>query len=505
MKKLKPMLNLLIVFFISTALSEMGVAQIPDSSTYWPTYGWHKSTPEQQGMDSETLSQAFDLIKEHNINIHSLQIIRNGYLVLNAYFYPFPKSSVHDLASVTKSITSILIGIAIDKGFISSVDIPVIELFPDYKISNIDTNIRKLTIKSLLTMTSGYNCSYEDGEKQLFDMRKSSDWVQYMLDMPIINEPGTHFSYCSGNFHLLAGIILKTTGLSPKEFAQKYLFTPLGINQVIWPSDPNGINFGWGDLHLYPIDMAKIGYLFLNNGKWEDKQIVSPLWINQSTQKSVRLSDSDYYGYGWWIRTSPEPGIYEALGRDGQRIVVWPDNNIVVVFSGGGFEPAEVGEYIVKAVKSDKSLPENEQAYKLLQEKLKNAAAPPSPNPLKKLPEITRGINGKEYICEDNTIDLKRISLFFPNEKEGLIKIIRENSTLDIPFGLDDIYRISPTGDLGLPRVSKGVWETENKLLLDLYQVSRMDLDEMILTFESDKVVIEIDGITVKGEYKKTR
>ena len=503
MKKLKPLLNLLIVFFIATVPSEKGIAQIPDSSKYWPTYGWHKSTPEQQGMDSETLSQAFDLIKEQNINIHSLQIMRNGYLVLNAYFYPFPESSVHDLASVTKSITSILIGIAIDKGFISSVDIPVIELFPDYKISNIDTKKRRLTIKSLITMTSGYNCSYEYEEKQLFDMRKSNDWVQYMLDMPVINEPGTHFSYCSGNFHLLAGIILKTTGLSPKEFAQKYLFTPLGIREVIWPSDPNGINFGWGDLHLYPIDMAKIGYLFLNNGKWENKQIVSPRWINQSTQKSVRLSDNDYYGYGWWIRTSPDPGIYEALGRDGQRIVVWPDKNIVVVFSGGGFEPAEIGEYIVKAVKSDKSLPENEQAYKLLQEKLKNASASPSPKPLKKLPEITRSINGKEYICDDNTMDFKRISLFFPNEKEGLIKIIKENLTVEIPFGLDDVYRISPTGDLGLLRASKGVWETENKLLLDLYQVSRMDPDDIILTFESDKVVIDFDGVRIKGKYKK--
>lgn len=301
----------------------MGIAQSPDSINYWPIYGWHNSTPEQQGMDSETLAQAFDLIKVLNINIHSIQIIRNGNMVLNAYFYPYQEGNVHDLASVTKSITSILIGIAIDKGFISSVDIPVIELFAEHKISNIEKNKMKLTLNGLLTMTSGYDCSYQGSETQLFEMRKSNDWIQYMLDMPVKYEPRTQFSYCSGNFHLLAGIILKTTGLSPKEFAQKYLFTPLGIKEVIWPADPNGINFGWGDLHIHPTDMAKIGYLFLNNGKWENKQIVSSHWVEQSTKRSVRLSDNEYYGYGWWIR--PTLGLYEAVGRGGQRIAVWPE------------------------------------------------------------------------------------------------------------------------------------------------------------------------------------
>jgi len=422
-------------------------------------------------------------------------------MVLNAYFYPYQEGSVHDLASVTKSITSILIGIAIDKGFISSADVPVIELFPENKISNLDKNKRKLTIKRLLTMTSGYDCSFEGGEPQLFDMRKSNDWIQYMLDMPVIHEPGAHFSYCSGNFHLLAGIILKTTGMSPKEFAQKYLFAPLGIEEVIWPTDPYGINFGWGDLHLHPTDMAKIGFLLLNNGKWEDKQIVSSRWVNRSIQKSVRLSDDEYYGYGWWIRPVPEPGIYEALGRDGQRIIVWPAKNIVVVFTGGGFDPGEIGEFIVNAVRSDKSLNKNDRAYVILRKKVKDAVAAPSPKPSTELPKITKSISGKEYICDINTLDFKRISLFFPNENEGLIKIALKDSTLEIPFGLDDIYRISPTGDFGLPRASKGFWQTENKLVLYLYQVSRMDLDEILLTFEGNRLDLEIDGTTVRGEY----
>jgi hypothetical protein len=333
-------------------------------------------------------------------------------------------------------------------------------------------------------------------------MRKSNDWVQYMLDVPIILEPGTQFSYCSGNFHLLAGIISKTTNLSPKDFAQKYLFTPLGINETIWPTDPNGINFGWGDLHLHPKDMAKIGYLFLQNGKWENEQIVSSYWIHQSLQKSAKLSDVEYYGYGWWIRPVPDPGIYEALGRDGQRIIVWPARNMVVIFTGGGFEPMDIGGFIVNAVRSDNPLPENKRAHTSLLKKVKNAASPPEPKPLNKLPEIIAEIDGKEYLLDSNTFGFHKISLFFPNQKKGILKVYKEDSVLEIPFGLDDIYRISPTGEFGLPRASKGVWQNENTLVLHLYQVSRMDLDELKLAFQSNRLALEIDGTTVRGEYK---
>lgn len=185
--------------------------------------------------------------------------------------------------------------------------------------------------------------------------------------------------------------------------------------------------------------------------------------------------------------------------------------NIVIVFTGGGFEPGDIGGFIVNAIKSDKSLTKNDHAYELLLKKVKDAATPPSPKPLNELPKTAKGINGMEYILGDNTInvlddnstDFKRISLFFPNKKEGLLRVVGKNSTLEIPFGLDGIYRISPTGYLGLPRASKGVWQTENKFVLYSYQVSRMDLDEIILTFESNRVVIENDETTVKGEYEK--
>jgi hypothetical protein len=201
-------------------------------------------------------------------------------------------------------------------------------------------------------------------------------------------------------------------------------------------------------------------------------------------------------------KSQPSPGIYEALGRDGQRIIVWPSKNIVVVFTGGGFEPGDIGEFIVEAVRSDQAITENNRGLEALLKRVKDAASPPSPRPLNELPGIVQQVNDKEYICDDNAIGFKRISLSFRNKEEGLIRIIRDKSTLEIPFGLDDVYRISPTGDFGLPRASKGVWRAGNELVLYLYQTSRMDLDEMTLTFENDSVIIEIDGTAIKGRHE---
>lgn len=493
---------LILFCFVSALISNIGTSQTPDSTSCWPTNGWNHSTPEEQGMDSEILARAFDFIRMQNINIHSLHIVRNGYAVLDSYFYPYPESSVHDSASVTKSIVSVLVGIAIDKGFLSSVDVPLTRLFPEHEFMSLDANKKKLTIKNLLTMTSGYDCRYQGGERQLMDMRKSNDWVRYMLDMPVIHEPGTRFSYCSGNFHLLAGIISKTTRLCPKEFAQKHLFTPLGIKESIWPTDPKGINFGWGDLHLHPKDMAKIGYLFLKKGRWKNIQIVSSRWVRQSTQIHTRSSDNEYYGLSWWIRPTPEPGIYEALGRGGQRIIVWPAKNIVVVFTGGGFEPGDIGGFIVDSVRSDKPLSENTWAYATLMKKVKTAASPPEPKPLDALPEIIADIEGKEYLLDHNPFGFESIVLFFPNKNTGNLKIYGENSMLEIPFGLDDTYRLSPTGELGLPRASKGKWLNQNTLVLYLYQVARMDTDELTLSFEGKKLALDIDGTLLEGKHK---
>jgi CubicO group peptidase (beta-lactamase class C family) len=473
-----------------------------EAVTYWPTDGWRTSTPEQQGIDSEKLAEALDYIQEKDVNIHSLLFIRNGYVVTDAYFYPFANGSVHDVASVTKSFTATLIGVAISEGNITSVEQPVLEFFPKYTVANIDKKKKAMTLEDLLTMRSGFECINEPSEVTLMQMLASPDWIQFTLDLPMVEEPGAHFVYCSSNSHLLSGIIKETTGINELDYANKSLFKPLGITNIIWPSDPQGNNHGWGDLHLTPHDMAKLGHLYLNKGTWDGKQIVPAEWMTESTQKQVSLDEGEGYGYQWWVSGSI-PGLYEARGRGGQRIIVWPEKNIIVVTTGGGFEPGELGPFLLESIKSDKPLPENPEAYKLLQDKIYAAAESPvlEPQPVKPLPEIARKIEGKKYILDPNPLGLHSFSLAFNEEKkEALLslELLGNQEVRSYLLGLDNVSRTSP-GNFDLPAAGKGAWESDNIFTIYLDEVGNINRWKMTMTFQDDQVSIQTQEMAGLG------
>jgi CubicO group peptidase (beta-lactamase class C family) len=176
-------------------------------------------------------------------------------------------------------------------------------------------------------MRSGFDCSGDDGEKALTNMRKGNEWVKFIFDLPLTSKPGENFSYCSCNFYLLSEIIYRSTKLSAHEFAKKYLFNPLQIDSTKWLTNYSGINHGWGDLFLHSADMAIIGQMVLDGGKWKGKQIVSETWITKSLKTLSSLPDNKGYGYGWW--TNDKVGFYEAAGRGRQTISVIPSKNMV--------------------------------------------------------------------------------------------------------------------------------------------------------------------------------
>ena len=221
--------------------------------------------PEEEGFSSSKLSAIFPYVRNQQVNVHSLMIIRNDKIIFDAYFYPYAKGLQHDIASCTKSITSLLVGIAIDKGFIRDENELVKNYFPEIK--SYSKNFQTLTIKDLLTMTSGLNCGSDNEEALFSGLFRASDWPAYIFDIPSTNPPGKQFSYCSCNFYLLAEILYRSTKLSPEKFADKFLFKTMGINSFNWTKNNKGVNYGWGDLALTPYDMAKIGLLLLNNGK----------------------------------------------------------------------------------------------------------------------------------------------------------------------------------------------------------------------------------------------
>lgn len=445
-------------------------------------------------MDSKVLADAFDYIHQHQVPIHSLQIVRNGYLVLDAYFWPFQDGQLHDLASVTKSVTSTLVGIAIGQHELDSVTQTLPAVFGQRPIANLDERKVRMTIEDLLTMTSGLDCHVEHGEITLSQMMGSPDWIQYMLALPMVAEPGSRFAYCSGGMHLLSGVITRATGMSTLDFARRELFGPLGIVDVAWPPDPQGIPHGWGDLHLQPRDMAKIGLLWLNGGRWENRQIVPADWMRAAIQVHSHpgFGNGQEYGYGIWVYPDRTPPEFEGLGRGGQRISVVPAKNLVVVFTGGEFEPGDIGSFIGRAIRSDQPLPEDPVGSVRLAAAVHDATKPPIAHPISPTPPLARAISGRTYILDRNPLDLRSLTLTFPGGPEARLQLeLSDRRDGPRAVGLDGVPRVSPNGRLGLPVAVSGAWESDSTFVLDYNEVGNINAYRFRMTYSEASVTVE--------------
>jgi CubicO group peptidase (beta-lactamase class C family) len=321
------------------------------SSTYWPTQDWRTSTPEEQGMDAQKLAQMLLTVKKQALSLHSLLIIRHGYLVSETYFSSYTQDTRHELYSCTKSFIATLTGIAIDKGYIDGVSQRVVDFFPEVSFANLDQQKKDMTLEDLLTMRSGLD--WQEGDATYSALVQSTDWVKFVLDEPMIYPPGSHFSYCSGCSHVLSAILQKTTGTTGRDFAEQYLFTPLGITNVRWDTDRAGAPIGGWGLQLTPREMAKLGYLYLHNGQWDGQQIVSAAWVADASQKHTPATGNLGYGYQWW--TYPSLSAYTALGRYGQTIFVVPASDLVIVTTAFIENHDEIfnliEEYIIPSIK----------------------------------------------------------------------------------------------------------------------------------------------------------
>ncbi len=270
-------------------------------------------------------------------------------VILENYFSGYERDDIHPVYSVTKSVTSALVGIAIKQGKINSVNTNILEFFPEYEnIANLDSGKRKISLENVLTMTAGFqwdelSTSYFNPLNDARKMAASKNSVKYVLDLPMRNHPG-RFVYNSGCSMLLSGVLKNTTGQSAEEFAIDHLFNPLGIKEWHWSIVRNGtINTGWG-LRLRPIDMARFGILFLNDGLWLNNKIIPKAWRKVSTQKHTQFGRYGY-GYQWWrfldhnsiVSNLAINDVYFAWGFGGQHIFVIPHLNMVVVSTGENY------------------------------------------------------------------------------------------------------------------------------------------------------------------------
>lgn len=363
---------------LSCAHNAPVVAEAPEPApppVIWPTNGWQTSTPEAQGIDATVLANALEQMRVRHIPVNSLLIERHGKIVLDSYFYPFADNRTHNVYSVTKSVTSMLVGIAMAEHHLADLDAPVYSLLP-LQASD-DPRKAHITLAHLLSMTSGLDCKPEGGASLLQRMLRQPHLAAYMMSQPSDTEPGTVFNYCGGNTEVVSAVLTRATGASARDLARQELFSPLGITNVSWPTDHDGVSHGWGDLELQPRDMAKLGYLWLHNGRWEDRQVIPADYLAQALTRHVSVQRGIDYGYGMWLYPGHNPIDFEANGAGGQRITVIPSLDMVEVTTGNDLDANDVAQLLAGAARLDESLPPNPQADARLASLVEDAARGP--------------------------------------------------------------------------------------------------------------------------------
>ncbi len=337
-------MKMLILFLLLTC-SQFLSAQTED---------WTVETHESAGLSSEKLKSMEEAIQKNDFKkITSILIARRGKLVYEKYFGDFTKTSLMDTRSCTKTITSILTGIAIEQNKVS-LNSPIMKFFPDRKAANADPRKEKITVEDFLTMSSILECDdwneYSRGNEER--MYLIEDWIQFTLDLPVKGFPswadkpadapyGRSFSYCTAGVTTLGGVLETATKIPVKEFAQKNLFDPLHISESQWKFSPLGLAMTGGGLSLQSRDLLKLGQLYLNGGTWNGKRVVSEGWVKTSIQPHARIDDDTEYGYLWWLKKfkagEKNHGAYLMSGNGGNKIAVFPELEMVVVLTSTNY------------------------------------------------------------------------------------------------------------------------------------------------------------------------
>jgi len=322
---------LLLVFTVSVWV--LGFARewtLKDEAPEPESYEWEISTPEEQGLHSNVVSTALKAAEKISF-LHSLLVVRNGYLIAEGYFHGYGKYDARNIHSASKSLMAVLIGIALRENYLSSLEQKLMDFFPEYATPGMDPRKYDITIRHLLTMTCGLG-AYE-GDNGLMTLRASNP-MKAAIEQPLIETPGEKWRYYNPAPHLLRGIIKKTTGMSSYEFARKYLFNPMQISVDYWGQDPQG--YYTGEMYFTPGNMARLGHFCILDGLLDGKQILPTGWMEESVESYNKPTftaglNQEAYGYLWWVGQLSDYDVYAAMGWGGQYIICIPEINMVVV------------------------------------------------------------------------------------------------------------------------------------------------------------------------------
>ena len=457
-----------------------------------------RATPESQGVSSKAISRFIADVNASGLAMHSFMLVRHGYVIAEGWWKPFEPAFKHTLFSLSKSFTSTAIGLLVKEGKLD-IDTPVLSFFPKDAPPNPDENLKKMTVRHLLTMTTGHE---EDSISTFFTSKQP--WTRSFLAQPVKFEPGTHFTYDTGATYMLGAVLYKITGEILENYLTPRLFQPLNIQGSDWGTSPQGLNTGGYGLRVKTEDIAKFGQLYLQKGKWNGREILTESWVAEATgyQTSSRSDNGvDWeqgYGYQFWRRRHD---IYSGDGRYGQYCIVMPDQDAILAVTGeipGMQKPLDIiWDDLLPAMEAS-PLAENPADLTALKKGLAALLLP-----------FTRGsthsslsakYNGRPFNLDKNVFGARKLRFDFSKEGCSLVTNIGEKE-ITLRFGWENwvlngesqVYLFHPnSGFFMSPSKIAGsaTWLGDNILRLDARLVEAMEGDKITCTFAGEKVSI---------------
>lgn len=454
-----------------------------------------RSTPEQQGVDSEGIAQFLTAVHNRQLELHSLMMVRHNHVVAEGWWSPYGPDRLHQLFSLSKSFTSTAIGFAVQEGLLSVED-AVISFFPDDLPEEVTPHLAAMQIQHLLMMGTGHD---SDTMIPITAEGAGDNWARIFLQCPVVHAPGTFFLYNTGATYMLSAILHKVTGISLTEFLQPRLFGPLGITEAVWETCPRGIQVGGFGLSLKTEDIARLGQLYLQRGHWQGKQLLSEDWIKAASSQQIANGnnpDSDWnqgYGYQFWMCRH---GAYRGDGAFGQYCVVLPDKDAVIAITSGLGDMQAVlnliWEHLLPAMHED-ALAANEAAASSLVDRLAQLAYPPQS--YGEEPPAARLLDGRTIHFADNghPLKLKSLRLSFPSDEGIMAHFDSADGEYDLHFG-KNAWQESPFPfyDQVQSAVSSAAWSIPDRLTVVLRMVNTPTTFHLELQLEGRQVRLSL-------------
>lgn len=486
-------------FIKTTGVSAAGLVFLPAWNPLGIPGGFSLpyASPESKGVSSKGIRDFLQAAAASGIGWHSFVLLRHGHIIAEGWWKPFEPQFRHTLYSLSKSFTSTAIGLLVKEGKLR-IDQPVISFFPNELPATPGENLKKMQVRSLLTMNTGH------GEDTMPKMRDSAKpWTTAFLEQPVQYEPGTHFLYNTGATYMLGAIVHKLTGQTLENYLTPRLFQPLEITTHDWETSPQGLNTAGYGLRITTGDIAKFGQLYLQKGMWNGKEILPQAWVAEATGKQTTSQEgngdwSQGYGYQFW-RCKP-PGLYRGDGAYGQFCIVMPEQDAVLAITSESWDMQKsmttVWDALLPAMQAG-SLPENPAEWTALKGELKSLVLPVAKGA--SVSNLSSKMDGKRITLEQNEFNATELRFAF--SKEGCDwKIKTAQTETGIRFGWGNWFLNQQTmkypfpvpGRIHMPSKIAGTaaWINDNTLQLNTRFVEAMHGDQITCVFEGDRVTV---------------